>query len=195
MYLANGDIEKATQRATAATKANRHLASARALQGDIFSRQERYEEALACYHRALSYQPHYPRVQLASANIYRRLGRPQRALGTMQWLADRYPPGDAPRDVMHMQGLALHDLGRFEDATACLTQARLRGPANADLLFDLSVAQLAAGRPTDARLTLDEALAMDPSHAAGQQLKAQIDGERQRVAALDSRGATAEISP
>ena len=82
------------------------------------------EEALASYHRALSYQSHYPRVQLATADIYSRQKRHARALATLRTLADGYPSGETPPQVLMLQGLALKELGRYEAAAKCLPRPR-----------------------------------------------------------------------
>ena len=75
MYLASGDLQRAALQAELAIQTNRQLASAWALRGDVLREMGHDEEALASYHRAMSYQSHYPRVQLATADIYGRQKR------------------------------------------------------------------------------------------------------------------------
>jgi tetratricopeptide (TPR) repeat protein len=187
MYLAGGQLDKAAQRAERAIRANQQLASAWALQGSVLHQRGHADEALACFHRALSFQPYYPQVQVSVAEIYRQAGRPQRALATLDALADQFAPGEQPQQVAFLQGLALKALGRYDDAVESLTAASQRGPSSADLLYHLSEAQLLAGDPVNARLAVLQALDRDPKHQASQQLKAHIESRQQRMAAAIQR--------
>jgi tetratricopeptide (TPR) repeat protein len=182
MHRAEGDLSRAAERAEQAVAANGRLASAWALRGDVLHRTGRATEALACYHRALTYQEHFPRVQLAAANIYRESGRPQRALATLELLAGQYPPGQEPAEVLFHKGLALKSLNRFDDAAEILAAAVKREEATAEMLVHLSDAQLLAGDSTAAGLAVDRALALDPRHAAAQQLRRIIDSRREQMA-------------
>jgi tetratricopeptide (TPR) repeat protein len=185
MLLERGELEQAAEQASRAISADRRSAGARALQGDILRQQGKYDAALASYHRAMDEPPCDGRVRIAAAEIYLQQGRPHRALGTLQSLADDYPPGETPQPVLYYEGLALKSLGRYDEAVARLSAARSCGPPTADLLYHLSEAELAAGRPTSARSTILEALALDPNHAASQRLKRQIDARRHGVAAWE----------
>ncbi len=187
MHLVRGQFDKAAKQAKQAIHANAQLASAWALQGSVLNQRGQIDEALACYHRALSFQPHYPQVQISVAEIYRHQGRPQRAMATLDALADQFPPGKQPQQVLYLQGLAHKALGRYDDAVESLTSASQRGPSSADLLYHLSEAQLLAGDPVNARLAVLQALDRDPQHQASQQLKAHIESRQQRMAAATQR--------
>jgi len=69
-----------------------------ALRGDVQRAEGSRTEALVSYHRALCYQPQFPEVQLALADVHSQDGKPQRALATIQALA--YRAAD------HIQGAA-----------------------------------------------------------------------------------------
>jgi tetratricopeptide (TPR) repeat protein len=186
MYLAQGDADRAWQQAERAIQSNRQLPSAWALRGDVQRRQGRLQEALADYHRSLSFEGHSPDVQLALAAIYREQNRPRRALSTLDALAEHYPPDEMPQALLLEQGLALKALGRYENAASLLAQAAQRGEPSTELLFHLAEAQLLAGDTTNARLALVAALVQEPTHGPSNQLKGQIDEQqRQLTAAVD----------
>lgn len=183
MHLAHGDLPRASRRAGQAIAADSRSAAAWALRGDVLRKTGNGLDALLCYHRALTYQEHFPHVQLSAAEIYRESGRPQRALSTLELLADQYPPGQEPQEVLLHKGLALRSLGRFEDAADCLATAAKRGEPTVNLLVHLSEAHLLAGDPASASLAINQALARDPRHAAGLQLREQIESRQQQMAA------------
>jgi tetratricopeptide (TPR) repeat protein len=193
MYRAQGDLTRAGQQARQAIAANPHLADAWALQGQVSADQGNRSEALASFHRALSYQQHYPEVQLAIAGIYEQENRPQRALATLQSLAASFPPGQAPFDVVIRESLALRALGRPQDALQTLTQAAQRGNPPADLLYEFARTQLALGDATSARLSLATALERDPEHVACRALAQELGSPPTVVAAAaPARGTTTQ---
>jgi tetratricopeptide (TPR) repeat protein len=187
MYLASGAVEQAAEQAEAAIQANRQLASAWALRGDVLRRQGKSEESLASYHRALSFQEHSPRVQLAIAETYRAEGRYGRALAPLRTLADGYPGGEAPQYVVFLQGLTLKDLERYDAAVERLALAASHGEPSADLLYHLADARLRTGDPVNARLAIQAALAKDPQHAPSRTLHEQIASLERRLAARVDR--------
>lgn len=182
MYLAQGDLQRAARQAELATRANRQLASAWALRGDVLSRTGHTDESLASYHRALSYRQHYPRVQLAIAEIYGQQGRHARALATLRSLADGYPGGEVPQEVVVRQGIVLKKLGRYDAAVETLAEAGADGGATRDQLYHLAEAQLLAGDPTNARLTARSALARAPDHGPTRELCQRLESFQRRVA-------------
>ena len=183
MHLAGGDLARAAERAEQAVAADGRSASAWALRGDVLRRTGHAAEALACYHRALTYQEHFPHVQLAAADIYRKSGRPQRTLATLELLAGQYPPGQEPAEVLFHKGLALKSLSRFDEAAETLAAAVKGGDCTPEMLVHLSDAQLLAGDPTAAGFAIDQALALDPNHAGALQLRRVIASQREQMAA------------
>ena len=165
MYLARGELARASAQADRAIRANRDLASAWALRGKVHQTQGSRTEALASFHRALTLQPQHQEVQLAIAEIYREQGRPQQALATLQDLSDSLPDEQVPMEVLVEQGLALRQLGRHRDAARSLAQAAERGNPPVDLLLELGRSALDAGDEAAARLAVNEALAREPNHA------------------------------
>jgi tetratricopeptide (TPR) repeat protein len=183
MHLALNQLKEASQRADEAIAKNCRLSSAWALRGDVDMARGQYDDALADYHRSLAYSEHQPRVQMNVAHIYRRQNRPQRALSTLETLAEQFPPGEVPVDVIAMQGMSLKQLGRHQDAVQMLAQAASQGTPSSDLLFQLAEAQFLAGDASAAQASLNTALAQDPQHAAGLQLRAHLLEKQQGLTA------------
>jgi tetratricopeptide (TPR) repeat protein len=129
---------------------------------------------LADYQRSLGYAPLDQEVALLMAETYRQLNQPDRALLTLQAVADKYAPGDAPQRVLFLQGLAQSALGRYDEAVGSLTQAAHRDRPTAEILCFLAEAQLRAGNPAQAQASLQEALAIDPNHAGTRALSARM---------------------
>jgi tetratricopeptide (TPR) repeat protein len=101
---------------------------------------------------------------MAVAELYRSMNQPDRALATLNTLAETYPPGEEPSRVLHLQGMAYVASGRFEDAVDSYRQAAARRPPSAELLCHLAQAEALAGRPQQAAEVASQALAIDPRH-------------------------------
>ena len=172
----------AQRQAQQAIQANRHSPEAWALRGDVLGRQSRVDEAMVSYHRALSLQEHYPHVQLALAEIYRQRRRPRRVLSTLDSLTSRLTPGEVPPRVLYLQGLAMLELQRYDDAVTVFSTAVRQDEPNGELLYHLGEAQLLAGDVTNARLAVQAALARVPDHQPSRELHDRI-GRQQRLTA------------
>jgi len=164
MYLARGDLAKAARLAEQAIAINGQLAAAWALRGDVLQVQGNGGEALASYHRALSYEQLLPDVQLAIAEIYNQENRPQRALATLQSLAASYSPGPAPPRVLLREGLVLRALARHQDSARVLAEAAQQPNPPAELLCELTRSQVLAGDIEAARQSAAFAVGAYPQH-------------------------------
>lgn len=184
LRLGLGDLTGASQDAEKAIAADPTLAAAYALRGEIAVRLGRDQDALTSFHRALNFQKHYPTVQMAVANVYRRQNRPLRALATLTSLRDQFPPDEAPADVLYLQGITQKDLGRNIEAVQTLRSCAAKAPQNPDVMLHLAEAQWRAGDWIGARYLADQALALNPRHHAGHQLKAQLDELYHRLATV-----------
>jgi tetratricopeptide (TPR) repeat protein len=187
MYFKQGNADAASECAAEAIDASSQLCGAWALRGDIHRRRGEPAAALECYHRALIYQPHYPHVQMAVAELYQQADRPRRALATLESLTSQYPPEEVPQEVEFQRGLAMKSLGRYQDAVEILAQAAQRSEPSPDLLFHLSEAQFLAGNTASARLALQAVLGKAPNHSAGLKLKDKLDRQSQTMTAAVDR--------
>ena len=83
--------------------------------------------ALADFHRALAIDPSDRSVLIDTAEAYRRLDRPQRALATLAVLSETYGPSQTPANVLTLEGRAQEALGRPADAIDSYRAAMVRG--------------------------------------------------------------------
>jgi tetratricopeptide (TPR) repeat protein len=182
MYLQQGRLEQADDQAELATAKKPTLAAGWALRGDVLRAQGRDADSLASYHRAISLQAHYPHVQLAVADIYRQQRRPGRALATLRSLADGYPPGETPVQVLFWQGVALKELQRYDAATEMLADVARRTEPGPELLLHLAEAQWLAGDPINAQLTVQAALRRIPPADQNHPVTANLQSLQRRLA-------------
>lgn len=174
IYLALDRWENARRAADQALAVDRQNSAAWSLRARAARGAGDLRQAMVDFQRALGYQPNDPVVLEQLAELYRRMGQPERALTALQTLIDTYPPGEEPPKALHLQGLALAALGRHDAAAESYELAMRRGGPSPDLLCHLAEANLAAGRPEDAQHAVEKALAIAPHHQAGQSLAARI---------------------
>ena len=187
MYLARGQVHQAATQAERAIAANRDCAAAWALSGDVLKAEGLRDASLASYHRALAIQPHFPEVQLALADLYGQQDRPQRALATLQALADHYPPDQVPSEVSYRQGLVLKRLARYDDAAEQLAAAVRQGPATADMHWELAQTQILAGNRGAAAESVAAGLALHPNHAGLHRLAGEVGNQGTVAQVSDER--------
>ncbi|NQU24732.1 MAG: tetratricopeptide repeat protein [Candidatus Nealsonbacteria bacterium] len=175
MYLATGQIDLARANANLAIDLDPKLPTAWAIRGDLARTQGDLDRALADYHHVLGYIPNDRRITLEIAEIYRHKNRPDRALATLQSLADSYPPGEEPPRVSHLLGNTLVALGRYDEGIENLAAAINRTGPTPELLCSLGEAELLAGRPAAAAAQVRQALALKPQHKPARQLLQRIE--------------------
>ncbi|HYW77934.1 MAG TPA: tetratricopeptide repeat protein, partial [Thermoguttaceae bacterium] len=159
--LATNQIDRARRSAEQAIDLNPKLSDAWTIRGRVMSAGGQFERAMADYHRALGYAPNAPEILLETAELYRRMGQPQRALETLQSLADTYPPGEEPCNVLHLTGLAYEALGRHENG--------------ADAFYRLGQAEYLAGRMAEANAAAQHALSLQPDHLPSRDLLGRLE--------------------
>jgi len=164
MYLALGELDRARANAERALYLNSSSGAAWALRGRVLVTRGEFEPALADFHRALSHAPDDRRLLFELAEAYRRAGRPERALMTLQRLADTFPPSEEPGHVLHLTALAFDALGRKEDARHCALQACRRGQPSAEMLALYARLEHERGNHRRALAALRQALAEHPQH-------------------------------
>jgi tetratricopeptide (TPR) repeat protein len=173
MLLALRQADRALARAEEAIIFDPTLSEAWALRGRVFRFRGENERALADLHQALRYNPHAADVLLEAAELQYQLGRPQRCLTTLQCLMESYSPGEEPRRVLWLEGLAYSAVNRPTDAVECLYAASARGLAEPELLYQLARAQSAAGQHAAATVTAQQAA--DAGHEGGRALLAELE--------------------
>jgi len=132
MYMELGLLDDADRLARQAVSGVPRSAEAWHLHGQVSLARGKAEESLADFHRALAIVPDDRDILLETAEVYRRLDRPQRALATLAILGETYGPNQTPANVLEMEGIAQEALGRRADAIESYRQAIARGGASAD---------------------------------------------------------------
>lgn len=180
MQLSQGDLIGAWESADRAIERNPSLACAWRVRGDVFKKSSRFEDALRDYHRALAEGDESPDVLMDVAEVYGRLGRPRRALSTLQRLIDRAPVEQHPRQLSHHRALAYQALARHEEAVQDFERARELQGDNPQLLTQLAISQWELGDQSAAHETLYTASQMAPQNPRIISLFAQWQKEQEK---------------
>ncbi len=175
MLRVSGSGTRALERAEQAIRLEPTLAGAWKLRGRIFHQRNDLPRGLADLQQALHYAPQEAQVLLEVAEIQYQLQRPQRSLATLHHLLDQSSPGSEPQRALWLEGLVYGKLARPHDAMKSLLAATQHGPAQADLLYALAQAEVAAGFPNKAAQSARRALAVDRQHQASRTLLAQLN--------------------
>lgn len=147
MTMELGLLDDADRLAGAALRAAPQSADTWHLQGQVALARGRDEAALADFHHGLAIAPDDRGLLLDTAEVYRRLGRPRRALSTLAALGESYGPQQTPGLVLALEGMALEALGRPEDARDTYRAALSRGGAPADTAERLANLDRAGDEP------------------------------------------------
>ncbi|MBN1395621.1 MAG: tetratricopeptide repeat protein [Pirellulales bacterium] len=174
MYLADGQAKLARRGAERAVELDPTMSRAWATRGGAMRSLGQPREALNDYHRALGLAPDDRDILLTVAELHLQLDRPRRALQTLQGLAETYPPGEEPSQVLSLLGRAYVAVGRYEDGAESLAAAAARGRPTAELYCRLGEAHLQAGRLDEAAAAVQQALAMQPDCPPGRELLQRI---------------------
>jgi tetratricopeptide (TPR) repeat protein len=175
MYLASDQAEKAWHAADQALDLDPKLSQPWAVRGGVMRAAGHPREALSDYLRALSYAPNDREILAQVAQSYRQLNQPDRALQTLQTLAETYTSGEEPWQVDFEMGLAYLALGRSDEAVESLSAAAKREKPTPELLCRLGEAQMLAGHPAEAAASARQALAMQPQYAPSRELLERIE--------------------
>lgn len=181
MYLAAGQNAQAAQSAQRALALDPKLASAWAIHGGVLKAAGQPQQALSAYLHGLGIDPQNRAILFEVAELYREMNQPERALQTLQTLAECYTPGEEPQNVLYLTGAAYQALGRYDEAVEKMQTAVARGKPNSDLLCRLAEAQLLAGRSREATATASQALALQPKHRPSLDLLQRIEVAEQML--------------
>lgn len=187
MHLTTEDFEQADRFSRAAVAADRHSAGAWQLRGDCFAAANRNPDALACYHRAVALAPDSVETHLAIARVYEIQGRHDRTNATLNRLRDQMGDDGVPATVDHLQGLAMKNLGQFDDARRRLTRATEKDPTNVETHLELAALSIQTGHMTLAKSSVQQALRINPSVADDPRI-AKIAGETRFAATPQALG-------
>ena len=176
MNLQQGNLDQALEQADAALESQRRHAGAWALRGKVLQQRGELQSAMSCYHRTLSEQPQWPEVQVALAEIYREIGRPQRALATLDSMTDGKSGEQISPQAWMLKGQALADLGEASAANQCLRKAAVCcRDEDVDTILSLARLQMEFGDFVEARNCLGRAFRHDPYNPAALQMLNMLD--------------------
>lgn len=137
--------------------------------GGLYAARRQFDDAVACYRRALASNPGLAGLRPALANVLtaqgltlQAAGQPQAALPCLQQALPLHPDGAAAHTRL---ADLLADLGRHQDAVAHFRQALALQPGSGHVHSNLGVALLALGRPDEACAALQQAVALQPDLA------------------------------
>lgn len=187
MYLVMRDTQRVRRITEKVLDLDVSSGPAWALRGRLREAEGDLDQALADYHQALRQMPDDKQVLHDVAELYRQRNQPQRALIALAHLAEVYPPGEEPAEVLYLTGLAYAALGRHDDAVESYYAASVRGQPTAELMYRLAEAEQRAGRPAAARANVQQALAIDPQHFPSRALYEQLQVAAQPATMTRSR--------
>jgi tetratricopeptide (TPR) repeat protein len=164
MYLAAGQAEHAAKNADLALSLDPKSPAAWAIHGGVMKAKGQPQQALAAYLHALGLDPQDRNSMFEVAELYRMQNQPDRALQTLQTLADCYPPGEVPQNVWYLTGAAYLALNRPDEAVENMREAVRCGKPNSDLYCRLAEAEFLAGNSREAAMAANQALALQPQH-------------------------------
>lgn len=175
MYFELGRVDEAARQCEIALQSDREWAAVWALWGDCEAARQHQDSALAAYHRALSLQPDYPYAQIQVAEIYHQQGRHDRLLATLDRLhTDEAEQGTSPQSDGRiiagrsdlLRGLAMRQVGRFEEANRYLMAAARKNPTDVTARLQLAASAISTGQTSTAQAWLGEAMQIDPEAVA-----------------------------
>ena len=138
MYLQLGLLDDAERLAKEAVASAPRSSEAWQLLGQVNLARGKPVDALADFQHSLAFQPDSRDVLRQTAEVYRQLDRPKRALATLAILEETYGPNQVPADVLALEGLAQESLGRREDAVESYRAAISKGDAPPETVDRLS---------------------------------------------------------
>ena len=159
MYLDEGHELDAMDQAEKVLKKERSFANAWALKGGALVLQEKFDQALVAYHRALSITPGDPKVQIAIARLYKSNNRYDRVLASIERMPE---DSDDLAEIELLRGIALRELGRPHAGLQQFRNAIARGLNSPESILELAKTQLACGDHRLASHTIGPLIANRP---------------------------------
>jgi tetratricopeptide (TPR) repeat protein len=176
MYLAQGDQQGAEDQARQVLKTHRDRADAWALLGDAQFQADDWNNAIESYHRALLIQSDYPKVQLAVAETYRRIGKPNRALATIDRMIDMHPAVVKSGETQLARAKILIELDRRQEAIVALKSIGDSLPIDDPMKqLDVVACYSHLGELVDARMSLGRIVQHHPRHPNVLAFQSQLD--------------------
>lgn len=130
--------------------------------GAILQMLGQYDEALACYHRAIALKPAYANAYYNRAATLKKLGRHAEALVDCDQAIALNP---AHVEAHHNRGATLQELRRYDEARASFDRAIALKPDHAAACNNRGIVFMIQGDMAGAEQTFRQALALNPHFA------------------------------
>ncbi|HEY7490290.1 MAG TPA: serine/threonine-protein kinase [Candidatus Tectomicrobia bacterium] len=127
--------------------------------GTGLARLERYQEALACYDRALAIDAHHVPTWVYRSTVLEALGRTDDALACCDQALQLEPQSE---QALVAKGMMLGALGQIEEARTYCDRALKINPRNEQAWVNIGVALDALNRPLEALSCYNNALKLNP---------------------------------
>lgn len=187
MHLDQDQYDAAKTLALDVLSVNRTHTNAWALLGDVHRDQKDWPSALECYHHALLLRSDFPKAQYAIAEIYRRTGRSERALATLDHMVDLHAAVAEEPEHLLLRGLTFADLNRPQEAKELLAKSSERlAPNQWEKQVQIIEAQVRLADLVQARMAIGRIAQEHASHPELQLLKNRMDSDFVRLANNDS---------
>jgi protein O-GlcNAc transferase len=146
--------------------------------GNVLAAQNRREEALASYDKALLARPDFFEALFNRANTLLELKRPEEALRNYDQAVRLRPDFTSG---WNNRGTALRNLQRLDDALASFSRAATLSPTHINALTNVAIVLWDLGRLEEALVASDRALAIAPRSAEALYIKANILRDLKRL--------------
>jgi tetratricopeptide (TPR) repeat protein len=187
LHLKASRPNEATQSVERALSLDARSARAWGLKGKLSHAAGDFEQALSAYQRSLSYSSSLgndnDEIQMLMADVYQQLGKPTRALSTVEQLLSRYPRDRQPESALLVKAKTLMNMDQTEPAMDILAIACARPEATLESFLRLGEAQLINGRRSQARQTLAMARQQYPDEPVLVQLAQELNTRDQTAIA------------
>ncbi len=158
-----GQMENAVKLANEAIDLDPKRSSALALRARIERAQGKLDDAVCDYHRALESDPNNRQLLFETAEVYRQLNKPRRALAVLGTLRETYIPDEEPPQLFALEGSAYQALERNTEAIQAFTAVVQRAPS-AEAWISLANVQQKAGLWDPAAASLAQAQSLAPNY-------------------------------
>ena len=162
MYLSQGNLVKARERAEQVIAAKHNFVPGYTLLGQVSRRAGDYDQALAYLHKAASLDPADLSVPLELVKAYRGNKEPRKALAAIDHLLLHHPIDSQPEQAILAKADILIELGQNSTAIATLRQAMNEQQPTVAVATKLAKLQMEVGKLDQARETIVRAQAEFP---------------------------------
>jgi Flp pilus assembly protein TadD len=130
--------------------------------GRVLLRQERFDEALSAFEKAVAFAPTEARYRCSVAGVHRRCGRGVQAEGVLREATDLEPTHEPAHDAL---GSVLEGMERWDDAIVAFSRAAGLAPGAARYPSKIATLYRNLGRLEDAERWCRTALTISPQDA------------------------------